>query len=385
MNSRERVNFALNHKEPDRIPFDLGGTNLTSISVYNYNHLRLEVGLTKVTPKVMDIFQQNTLVDEDLFEILGCDVRPVLSQPPGNFVYLINETEDGYSTVVDDWGIGWKKPGDAGLYFDMYSHPLAGEISIDRLRTYPWPDPADKNRFCGMGESAYHYAIEKEKAVTLDGFCSGIVEMAAWLRGYSDFYIDIAQNDNTLGYLLDKIVDLKMAYWEKALKDVGDNIDVVMEADDMAGQFSLLISPNSYRKIVKPRHKKLFQFIKERTSAKLFFHSCGAIKPLIPDLIDIGVDILNPVQVNAKGMDSKELKKEFGERITFWGGGVDTQGAFSSSIPNIEAVDNDVNRRIIDFKDGGGFVFSAIHNIQANVAPENIVAMWKKYLQLCNY
>jgi uroporphyrinogen decarboxylase len=236
-----------------------------------------------------------------------------------------------------------------------------------------------------MNKKANHYAMNESKAVALHGFCSGVVEMAAGLRGYSDFYVDLAQNDTALAYLLDKIVELKEAYWEVALSEAGDNVDVIIEADDMAGQFNLLISPISYRKIVKPRHKKLFQFIKDRTSAKLFFHSCGAIRPLIPDLIEIGVDILNPVQVNAKGMNSAELKKEYGDAITFWGGGVDTQGAFGSSDPQVFRVDNDVRNRIIDFKPNGGFIFATVHNIQANVAVENIVAMWNKFKELRSY
>ena len=385
MNSRERVKCAFDHKEPDRIPFDFGGTGLTSISRFNYNNFRVALGLPAVIPKVMDIFQQNVLVDEDMFNLLECDVRPVLSGSPEGFSYDIKESSDGYSCIEDEWGIGWKKPIDNGLYYDMFSHPLQGELSIERLKTFPWPDPSDRTRFIGMNKKANQYAVNESKAVALHGFCSGVVEMAAWLRGYSDFYLDIAQNDSALAYLLDKIVELKEAYWEIALREAGDNVDVIIEADDMAGQFNLLISPNSYRKIVKPRHKKLFQFIKDRTSAKLFFHSCGAIRPLIPDLIEIGVDILNPVQVNAKGMDSSELKKEYGGAITFWGGGVDTQGAFGSSNPQVFQVDNDVKNRIIDFKPNGGFIFAAVHNIQANVAVENIIAMWNKYKELRSY
>lgn len=385
MNSRERVKVALDHKEPDRIPFDFGGTGLTSISRFNYNNFRVALGLPAVTPKVMDIFQQNVLVDEDMFSLLECDVRPVLPESPEGFSYDYQKSSDGYSSIVDEWGIGWKKPIENGLYYDMYSHPLNGELSIERLKSFPWPDPSDPYRFIGMNKKANHYAVNDGKAVALHGFCSGVVEMAAWLRGYSDFYLDIAQNDSALDYLLDKIVELKEAYWEVALSEAGDNVDVIIEADDMAGQFNLLISPNSYRKIVKPRHKKLFQFIKDRTSAKIFFHSCGAIRPLIPDLIEIGVDILNPVQVNAKGMNSAELKNEYGDALTFWGGGVDTQGAFGSSDPQVFRVDNDVRNRIIDFKPNGGFIFATVHNVQANVAVENIVAMWNKFKELRSY
>lgn len=385
MNSRERVLCSLNHQEPDQIPFDLGGTGLTSISKFNYNSLRQALGLPVVEPVVMDIFQQNVLVDEDLFDFMECDIRPLFPQNAQGFTFKEIDYGDGYTQIRDEWGIGWRKPKEYGLYYDMFRHPLAGDCSFGTLKDYPWPDPVDPDRFKNIKEQAFFIASTQKKAVALDGFCSGLVEMSAWLRGYTDFYIDVAKNDSVLNYLLDHIVDLKMQYWEKALLEAGDNVDVVMEADDMAGQFSLLISPTAYRKIIKPRHKKLFQFIKGRTKAKLFFHSCGAIRPLIPDLIEIGVDILNPVQVNAAGMSSHGLKKTFGNDLVFWGGGVDTQGAFSLPSPQIEAVDNDVNQRIIDFKLGGGFIFAAIHNIQANVVPENIIAMWKKFKELRSY
>jgi uroporphyrinogen decarboxylase len=385
MNSRERVRLALNHKEPDRIPFDLGGTALTSMSSFNYNSTRAVFGLPSVTPRIMDIFQQNVLIDDDFLTMLDCDVRSVSPGLPHSFSYNIREDSSGYYMMRDEWGIGWKKSLENGLYYDMYEHPLAGEISIDSLKDHPWPDPTDPDRFTGLAEKAADLAVVDKRAVTLDCFCSGIVEVVSWLRGYTDFYLDIARDDRALGWLMDKVVEMKQAYWEKALSLVGDNVDVVMEADDMAGQFNLLISPKSYRKIIKPRHKKLFDFIKSRTSAKLFFHSCGAIRPLIPDLIEIGVDILNPVQVNAAGMNSADLKRDFGNEITFWGGGVDTQGAFSSQEPHADLVAEDVNKQITALKPGGGFIFSAVHNIQANVAPENIFAMWLEYKHLCKY
>jgi uroporphyrinogen decarboxylase len=152
---------------------------------------------------------------------------------------------------------------------------------------------------------------------------------------------------------------------------------VVLEADDMAGQQSLLFSPETYRKIIKPRHEKLFFFIKEQAPIRLFFHSCGAIRPLIADLIDAGIDILNPVQISAAGMDPKELKQEFGRDLIFWGGGVDTQGVLGTGTP--EEVKEDVKRNIEALAPGGGFVFAAVHDIQANVPPENIMAMWEAW------
>lgn len=385
MNSRERVRIALNHHEPDRIPFDFGGTALTSISCFNYNETRAVFGLPPLTPRIMDIFQQNVYVDDDFLDFLDCDVRSVAPALAHDFNFNITEDSSGYNLLRDEWGIGWKKPVENGLYYDMYDHPLAGELSIDTLKCYSWPNPLDSSRFIGMGKSAQKIAQEDKKAITLACFCSGVVEEATWLRGFTDFYVDIARDDKGLSYLLDVIVNLKMAYWERALSEVGENVDVILEADDLAGQSNLLISPGSYRKIIKPRHKKLFEFIKSKTSAKIFFHSCGAIRALIPDLIEIGVDILNPVQVSASGMDSSDLKRDFGSEITFWGGGVNTQGAFSSSDPRTDLVAEDVRKRIGDFKPSGGFVFAAVHNIQANVAPENVYAMWLEFQKMCNY
>jgi uroporphyrinogen decarboxylase len=154
---------------------------------------------------------------------------------------------------------------------------------------------------------------------------------------------------------------------------ISDVIDVAGNADDFAGQHGMLISPRTYRKIAKPRHKQLFNFIHKHSNAKIFFHSCGSIRAVIPDLIEIGVDIINPVQVSADGMDSAELKREYGKDLTFWGGGVDTQRVLGVGTP--QQVREDVKRRLNDLMPGGGFVFNTVHNIQGNVPVENIVAM----------
>ena len=175
---------------------------------------------------------------------------------------------------------------------------------------------------------------------------------------------------------MDKVTALKIEYWERSLAQAGDHIDVVFEGDDVAGQDRLLISPKAYRDIVKPRHKETFQAIKKAAPhVKIFFHSCGAIQPLIPDLIEIGVDILNPVQISASGMDPFELKKEFGSELVFWGGGVDTQNVFSTGTP--QEVRDDVRRNIDALAPGGGFVFNTVHNTQADVPPENFMTMWE--------
>jgi uroporphyrinogen decarboxylase len=183
--------------------------------------------------------------------------------------------------------------------------------------------------------------------------------------------------------MLDRLVEFKCAYWERALREIGDLVDVVIEADDLASQNALLMSPKTYRSLIKPHHQRLFSFIKDQDAVKVFYHSCGAIRPLIGDLIDMGIDILNPVQISAKDMDLRELKQEFGQDVVFWGGGVDTQGVFYSGTP--DQVREDVKRNIEALAPDGGFVFAAVHDIQADVPPENILAMWKAWQEYGGY
>jgi len=375
MNSRERARRALNHQEPDRIPFDLGGTGLTTIHIDAYQALRRYLRMPRVETRVMAMAEQLAVVDEDLADRLETDFCLVMPGTPAGFEYTFRD-EGAYEAYSDEWGIGWRKPKDGGFYYDMYHHPLADAGTLDAFRSHPFPDPLDDQRFAALRSRA-EAAVAEGKAVVVAGPCAGIVEVYSWLRGYEQFYIDLALNQSWAAHMIDRMVDFKCAYWERALDEVGDLVDVVIEADDLAGQHALLLSPDTYRKLIKPRHRRLFTFIKEQAPVKVFFHSCGAVRPLIGDFIDAGIDILNPVQVSAAGMDLRELKAEFGQDLVFWGGGVDTQGVLGSGTP--ELVREDVRRNIEALAPGGGFVFAAVHDIQANVPPENIVAMWEAW------
>jgi len=384
MNSRQRAKMALNHQEPDRIPFDLGGTVLTSINVHAYRQLRQFLGLPEKEIGVMDIFQQIAVVDDDVREKLGVDVRNVAPRSSATHNIVLNETDmPGYTFFHDEWQIGWRMPKDKGFYYDMFEHPLANASSIEDIKNFPWPDAVDPARFVGLKEQARHVAEDLEELVILGGLAAGFIELTAWTRGFAKFYPDLVTNREWLTYLMDKIIDLKMAYWEIALPMVGYYADVVQEADDLAGQFGLLISPEIYREVVKPRHKKIMDFIKARTDAKIFFHSCGAVRDIIPDMIDVGIDILNPVQVSATGMESAALKRDFGNEMTFWGGLVDTQGVFTNGTE--QQVRDEVRRRIDDLGPGGGFIAATVHNVQANVPPQNIMAMWETLQEYGNY
>jgi uroporphyrinogen decarboxylase len=386
MNSRQRVLAAINHKEPDRVPFDLGGTVVTGIQDKAYRRLRDYLGLPKVETRIIDILQQLAFVDDDVMAYLGVDMRNVSPRSTASFKLEIKDSPDQrYSYFYDEYRIGWRMPRDGGMYYDMFDHPLAGSKTEAEIEQSQLPDPLDPARFAGLREAANRVLNEEKRALIIGNISAGIFELMTWTRGYQDAYADWAGNPHLAKKLLVKFMDMQLAYWEKMFETMkGIPIDVVQMADDIAGQNGLLISPQSYRSLLKPLHKEMFDYIHSKSEAKIFFHSCGSIRPLIPDLIEIGVDILNPVQVNAAKMDSLELKREFGKDITFWGGGVDTQTAFDES-HSPDEVRRDVRKRLEHFMPGGGFVFNTIHNIQGNVPPENIMAMWETLREFGQY
>lgn len=202
------------------------------------------------------------------------------------------------------------------------------------------------------------------------------MEMCCWLREFENFLMDLASEPKAARTLLERLVELKAAYWRRALREVGNCVDAVNEADDLASQTSLLLSPRTYRDVLKPLHRELFATIKEvAPSVKIIYHSCGAIRELIPDLIEIGVDVLNPVQLAAVGMDPFELKREFGHDLCFWGGGIDAQKMLGGGNP--EAIADHVRRNINALAPGGGWVFSPDHILQANVPAADILLMWE--------
>jgi len=374
MTSRERVLTTLNHKEPDRVPFDLGGTVVSGIHERAYRALRNYLGLPRVKPKIVDILQQIVQIDEDVMQRLGVDVKNVSPRSSATFKVEIKEMPE-YMYLYDEFSIGWRMPKEGGWYYDMFDHPLKGNITEETVDRFRWPDPLDPARFIGLEEAAQQVVDNEKRALVIGNMSAGVMEVFAWVRGFEDYFADFVGNPNLACKIMDRVLEMKLAYWGRALEILGETIDVAQDADDFAGQDGLLISPATYRKLVKPRHKELFDFIHSHSKAKVFFHSCGSIRAVIPDLIEIGVDIINPVQVSAAGMDSAELKREFGKDLVFWGGGVDTQRVLGTGTP--QQVREDVKRRLDDLMPGGGFVFNTVHNIQGNVPPENIMAMWE--------
>lgn len=376
--SFERVKLALEHKEADKIPFDVGGSVLTGMNVHCYKNLREYLGMPKKEIQILDTMQQLARIDDDMLERLKVDVACVDPEPPSEKGLAKDPVLQGeYYKMSDEWGIEWDMPVVGGHYYDMVKRPLEDASTIEDIQKFPWPNPIDTARFATLKQRADKFVHDEKKAFILGRQYAGIWETALWMSGFEKFFIDMILNKEYSHKLMEKITELKMQYWEKALETVGDNVLIVSEADDLATQNSLLCSEELYKEMVHPYHKKLFRFIKEKAKKKvyIFYHSCGALKPLIPYLIEEGVDVLNPVQVNAADMDTKILKREFGKDITFWGGGVDTQHI----LPNgtVQEVKDEVKRRIENLAPGGGFVFAGVHNIQSDVPPENFMAMWE--------
>jgi len=380
--SRERVRAAIAHRVPDRIPFDLGGSRMTGIHVRAYAGLREALGLPPVEIRIGDLTQQLAEVDADVMDRLASDVRFIGPRPATGYRREMVE-EGGFISFRDEWGARRQMPTDGGLYFDTFGAPLGGEVDAAAIDAYPWPDPDDPGRYVGMADAARRVVEEEGRAVLVGSICGGLSEGLFKMRGFEDGYMDLAAEPARARRVMEKILEIKLAYWDRALRELGDMVDVIGEADDLGGQDRPLFSPATYRALVKPLQRELFSFIRARTSAKVFFHSCGAIRELVPDLIEIGVDILNPVQVSAAGMDGAELKREFGRDLVFWGGGVDTQRVLGSGTP--DEVRADVRRRIADLREGGGSVFAAVHNIQPNVPAANLVAMWETWREEAAY
>jgi uroporphyrinogen decarboxylase len=375
MNSRERLLIALDHREPDRIPFDLGSIQVTGIHEIAYRNLRQALGLPETTTNLCDTIQQLATIEDDVVERLGIDVRGLY--PLNSHNWNIAEEDAGeYWAYHDEWGITHHRPKEGGFYFSIVEVPLPKfDITEQEIKGYRWPNMGARWRVAGLREQAEQYRAAGYAVVLKDAF-AGIFEFAQRVVGMENLLLMMGIDEKRACILFDKMLDLKLAYWRTALEELGDLVDVVTYADDYGTQVSQLISPAMFRQQLKPRVRQVFELQAQLAPhAKRLFHSDGNVRPLIPDFIEMGVDILNPVQTTATGMDPKDLKRDFGQDLVFWGGGVDTQGILPSGTP--QEVKDDVKRNIDALAAGGGYVFNTVHNIQADVPPENILAMWE--------
>jgi uroporphyrinogen decarboxylase len=380
---RERVLTALNHEEPDRIPIDLGSTRVSGICLDAYATLLNALGLGPRDLRVVDRKQGLAGPDEDVLQALGVDCRPVWTNPPSGGEPPIVQEGD-YEVFIDEWGCRVSRPRARGLYFDL-TEPVMTEPSLEALEKFAWPDVDDPARYEGLRQQAQR--LREESPYALVGHCDfgqDVLGHFLNVRGYAEAMLDLAAYPDFAEAFMEGVTRMAMRAWGHFLEQVGDLLDVVAFYDDLGMQDRPLVSPAMYRRMIKPRHARIIAAMRERTRAKVFFHSDGAVAEFIPDMIEIGVDILNPVQVSAAGMeDTAALKRRFGKNIAFWGAACDSQRILPSA--SLEDVRREARRRIADLAPGGGYVFAPVHNIQNDVSGEKTLALYQTARQAGRY
>jgi uroporphyrinogen decarboxylase len=377
MNSRERVQAALAHGEPDRVPIDLGSTCVTSITSGACGPLRAHLGLPVDDAPIWDFPQQLPYLGEDLLVRLGVDTRPVtVPRSRATPEPLIDEGD--YWAWVNRWGARLRMPKEGGFYFDWVEFPMP-DFTEDAVRAFRWPELDSPEVLAIVREEAVRLRETTDYALVGTGIVGmGIFEQGCFTVGSEEFMIAMAGDRRLAERLLDGITEYSIESASRYLDQVGEFLDVYQYGDDVATQLGWMISPEAYVSLIKPRQKRLFDAIRAKTSARLFYHGCGAVFDLIPHLIDIGVDVINPVQVSARGMDTARLKAAYGKDVVFWGGGVDTQQVLPFGTP--DQVRAEVRHRVRDLGPDG-FVWAAVHNIQSGVPPENVMAAFEAVSQ----
>lgn len=405
MTSRERVLMSLDHRQPDKVPVDLGATPSTSISAIAYNNLKKYVGLKGGQTRIYDVVQQVVTPEQeimDMFQVDVIDVGRAYNDKP----------EDWYATTLADGSTGhyptWFHPvrlenGDYEVYkngeriakmpkgatfFDQTLFPYQeaypdnyddldeamGKVLWSALVHSPWDHAADDHFYETLREKAIHLRQTTDKALMIVCGCN-LFEWGTFLRRIDNFLMDIYEEPEEVEGLLDALMERHLATLEKVCAAVGDVVDILRFGDDLGLDTNPFMSNEKYRELFKPRHAMLNEYVHSHSNMKTFLHSCGSVYPLIPDLIEAGYDILNPVQTSARNMEPDVLKREFGKDITFWGGGCNTRSVLNRATPK-EVYD--YTKRMMDiFMVDGGYVFNQEHNIMPDVPPENIVAMYR--------
>jgi uroporphyrinogen decarboxylase len=389
MNSSERLNISLNHGEPDRIPYDIAGTTVTGISKKAFINAMKYRGLsTEYVSREIDPIQQIVTPVEETLQKLQCDIRRIGARRIPDFEEIVRRN-GSVLELTDIWGCLWKMDESKDLYYNQYTYPLENFSSIgEGLETYKAPDIAQHADIIRRDLSEQIRNIS-ESGVIVDRNCAGLTETSLRIRGYENWYLDTVMDPDGVERLLDLVLEYKMQYWDLVIEwlfenDLQNRISVVAECDDLGTQTSTLLEPDYLRKTVIPRFANLWSYIRKRLPGiKIFMHTCGSVRVLLPDLIEAGLDIYNPVQFTAANMDLKELKRDFGKDLVFWGGGVNTQSTLKSGSPG--QVSDEVKKIIDILAPGGGFVFTTVHNIQEDVPPENFWAMWDTLMEHGKY
>jgi len=401
LTSRLRVRTALEHREPDRVPIDLGGMDSTTIMGAAYNKLKRHLGMSGghtyiYTPEMI------CLVEEPVRRWARADVVPIPLLPHSWIPFQLSDgswceiparwnperQSDGSWVIRSPAGQVCLRMPANGYFFDPVNPPLAGVESVAELEQHAdvfesadWPFWVD-DTYDDLRERGRRLREETDAAI-MGNFAIHIFAGGQGLRGYDTFMMDLLLNPALAEAIMDRLVEAYCRRFDHWIAAVGEYVDVINVNDDLGQQDRLLISPKVYRKLIKPYQKKIYDYIHSKSDAKLFLHSDGSIRAIIPDLIEIGVQILNPIQPTAAGMDSAELKREFGADLSFWGGGVDTQYILPYGTP--EQVRENVRRQLEILMPGGGYVFNTVHNILHEVPPQNIVAMYETVWEYGKY
>jgi len=406
MTSRERVLAAIAHRSPDRVPLDLGSTPSSGISAIAYNNLKKHLGLTGGHTRIFDVVQQVVQPENELIEKFGVDVIDI-----GR---VFNEKDtDWYDVTLADGSIAqypvWFKPekqanGDyfvfdkdgtriarmpvGATFFDQTYFPYEDDYpdSYDGLDEAmskvlwsalvhsPWDHAAEPNFYETLRERVLKLRQSTDKALMITCGCN-LFEWGTFLRRMDNFLMDIYADEENVQALVEQLMERHLASLEKVCAAVGDIVDILRFGDDLGMTTDMFMSREKYQTLFKPYHTKLNEYVHTHSNMKTLLHSCGSLYPIIPDLIEAGYDVLNPVQTSARDMDPATLKREFGKDITFWGGGCDTKSVLNRGTPD-EVYDH--CRRMIEiFHKDGGFVFNQEHNILPDVPPENILAMYR--------
>jgi uroporphyrinogen decarboxylase len=367
MTSRQRILTALSHRQPDRIPLDLGGTRNSTMVLEGYERLKTHFGIA--TPaKTIERMMRVVEIDEAACRALAIDTRGVFPGGPTRGL----AADLGPNRYRDMWGVERVQP-PGSLYYDLAGSPLAGDIAVADILKYPWPDPDDPGFTDGLKERVRWVRAHTDAATVL-ALPPAFVHISQYLRGFEDWFCDFVADPKRLEALFDAIMDVTMATARRQLLEVGREVDVVLTSDDLGSQNAFLVNREHYLRYIKPRQQRFFRQIKDLTDAKVVFHSCGSVVSIVDDLIDMGVDGLNPVQPQAAGMDPAGLKKQYRGRMAFWGG-TDAQNTVPrGSVADVKRM---VERLIEDMGEGGGYIFSNCHNIQPDVPLENVLAMFQ--------
>jgi len=406
MNSRERILAAIEHRQPDKVPVDLGATPSSGISAIAYGNLKKHLGLTQGGTLVYDVVQQLAQPEDavlDRFNIDVVDIGRAFNTEAA--AWQPTTLMDGQSALYPAWfhperqadgsfiarmpdGLDIAHMPARGTFYDQTYFPYLEDFPADyrdldkEMGKVLWAalvhSPWDHARDPGFWETLRAKTLElrrtSDRALMIVVGCN-LFEWGTFLRRMDNFLMDLAAEPEQVERLLDALMERHLATLEKVCRAVGDIADIVRFGDDLGTSAGPFMSPNMYRQLFKPRHTMLCDYVHKHSKMKTFLHSCGSIRALLPDLIEAGYDIINPVQTTCLGMEADGLKKDFGKDICFWGGGCDTRTVLPTGSP--QEVKDHVKRRLEILMPGGGFVFNTVHNILPDVPPQNIVAMFE--------